>query len=233
MKIKSVFILLILVSSHLLLQAQGRRGKNESTMRIKAGVNYANITTTENGSVDKSNTLSSFHAGVMVDLPIAGILSFQGGLLYTGKGSKVEFGQPGDAVYAKGSSGPMYIEMPIQLVVKIPVVIGKIYVGAGPYGAIGITGKNKLEIQSGGTSVYSNKNIVYSGDEGTTPDVYGFGRLKRWDYGVNAVAGIEFSRFVIGANYGMGLADIKEGNNNNDNDQNKHRVLSFTLGLKL
>ena len=225
------FIACIIFSGVLL--AQGKVFKNRSSMQLKGGANFSNISISENGSVDKANTLSSFHLGVMVDLPLASILSFQGGLLYTGKGSKVEFGKPGDAVYVQGTSGPMYIEMPLQLVAKIPIVIGKIFVGAGPYGAIGITGKNKLTIQSGGATTYSNKNIAFSGDSTVTPSIYGFGRLKRLDFGLNALAGIEISRFIFTANYGMGFADIKEGNINNDNDNNKYRVLSFSVGLKL
>lgn len=215
------------------VSGQGRSASLESHMQIRAGLNYSNITISDNGSVDNANTLNSFHAGVLVDLPLAKVLSFQGGLFYTGKGSKVEFGKPGDAVYVKGTSGPMYIELPIQLVGKIPLGFTKILLGAGPYAAIGITGKNKLEIQSGGTTTYSNKDIQFSGDSATTPSIYGFGKLKRLDYGLNLLAGIEFSRFVLTANYGMGMTDIKEGNSNNDNDKNKYRVFALSFGLKL
>lgn len=65
----------------------------ESNFFIKGGVNMANVSITDNGKYDDANTLVSFHAGIMADLPISGWFSFQPGLLFTGKGSKTQSGQ--------------------------------------------------------------------------------------------------------------------------------------------
>ncbi len=215
--------------------SQGRTRRTESFI-VKGGVNLANISVTDNGRVDESNQLTSFHAGFAIDFPIVPGLSIQPGLLYTGKGAKTRVGQPGDNFYYKATSNPMYLELPVNLVAKIPLTqTSNFYVGAGPYAAMGITGKNKVETSVLGVTSYSNSDIKYSNDDPTTAqeENYGYGKLKRFDYGLNAQAGFEFARFVVGANYGYGLTKINSGTNNNADDKGKHRVLSFSLGLKL
>lgn len=111
----------------------------------------------------------------------------------------------------------------------------KIYIGAGPYAAAGIAGKNKVETHIVGVVNNSSKNIVYSNDNPTTSqeENYGYGKLKRFDYGINALAGIEFPKFTLGANYGYGLVKINSGTDNTSNDKGKNRVVSLSLGIKL
>ena len=59
-----------------------------------------------------------------------------------------------------------------------------------------------------------------------------FGVMKRFDYGLNGTAGIDLKKAVLSVNYGLGLAKLQSGSENSD-DNNKHRVLSFTIGFKL
>ena len=61
----------------------------------------------------------------------------------------------------------------------------------------------------------------------------GFGIMKRFDYGLNGTAGIDLRKVVISVNYGLGLAKLQSGSDSSDDDNNKHRVLSFTIGFKL
>jgi hypothetical protein len=57
--------------------------------------------------------------------------------------------------------------------------------------------------------------------------------MKRFDYGLNGLVGIETEDIVLSANYGLGLAKLQSGSGSGDDNNNKHRVLSFTLGFKL
>lgn len=231
---RGMFFLIVLFLYSMSSSAQGRQAKTESHFVVKAGINFSNITVTDSGSIDKANVLTGFHAGLMADLPLASFFSFQGGLLFTSKGAKTEIGKPGDNLYIKTTSNPLYIEIPLNFIAKIPIGFTKLVVGAGPYGAIGISGKNNTETQAvGSATVYSNKDIVFDGDSNATPSNYGFGNLKRFDYGVNVLSGLEFSRFTLLANYGIGLTNIKLGSSNTMNDKYKYRVLSFSLGIKL
>ena len=61
----------------------------------------------------------------------------------------------------------------------------------------------------------------------------GLGIMKRFDYGINGLAGIEFAKAVLSVNYGFGLAKLQSGSSSSSDNNNKHRVLSFTLGVKL
>src|SRR5688572_16441069 len=106
-----VFIL-ILISVSLNSSAQ-------SGARIQIGVNLSNVTRSD-GSIDESNMLSSFSAGLVGDIELAPTLYFQPALIYSGKGSKIQSGSPGTNGYYKQTFNPYYIDMPLNLVVKTP-----------------------------------------------------------------------------------------------------------------
>jgi len=171
-------------------------------------------------------------------VPLTGnAISLQPGILFTGKGSKIQRGNPSDNGYFKQSSNPYYIEVPVNLVFKAPIGTGtRFFAGAGPYIAIGIAGKNKTEGRTIlGTTFNSERDIQFSDDDPTTfseEEGTGFGVLKRFDYGLNGTAGIEGKSVVLGVNYGLGLAKLQSGSNSSQDNNNKHRVLSFTLGFK-
>jgi hypothetical protein len=229
----SAAVILVLTSA---VNAQVKTSTNHGGFMVKGGVNFANISVKDNGRVDKANTLTSFHAGIGYDIPFCNYFSLQTGLLYTGKGAKTQVGKQGDNLFYKATSNPMYLELPVNFVAKIPVgTYSNFYIGAGPYAAAGIAGKNKVETSILGLSGSTSKNIVYSNDDPTTSqeENYGYGKLKRFDYGVNALAGIEFPKFSIGANYGYGLTKINSGTDNTANDKGKNRVLSLSLGIRL
>lgn len=205
--------------------------------RIQAGVNLANVSVTNDGRIDDANMLTSFQAGIIGDVHIASILYLQPGVLFTGKGSKIEIGRPNENLYIKQTSNPFYIEIPMNLVAKLPFNSeSHFFFGAGPYGAIGIAGKAKTDKQVLGFASHYENSIVFSNDDPTTfneEEGTGMGVMKRFDYGLNGVVGVEGSKITLSAGYGLGLAKLQSGSNSGEDNNNKHRVLSFTLGLKL
>lgn len=203
---------------------------------LRAGVNLANVTITNDGDIDNNKTLTSFQVGVLGNLKIAPILYFQPGILFTGKGSKTSSGETTDATYFRATSNPYYIEIPASFIFKTPTGKVKFFAGAGPYLAIGVAGKNKVDGKFLGTSFHSEENINWSDDDPSTLDYEegsGYGIMKRFDYGLNGTAGVEFTNSVLSINYGLGLAKLQSGSNSSADDKNKHRVLSITLGIKL
>ncbi len=206
--------------------------------QIKAGLNLANVSTTDEGRVNDANQLSSFHVGIVGDLPIGSVLSFQPGILFTGKGAKTQSGDASSNNYSKATTNPFYIEVPANLVFKAPIGTNtKLFVGAGPYLGVGISGKTKIETVRpllGKSEI--ERDIEFSDDDPTTLDYEegaGFGVMRRFDYGFNGLAGIEGKSIVLGVNYGLGMAKLQSGANNNENNNNKHRVLSVSIGFKL
>ncbi|TWI80655.1 outer membrane protein with beta-barrel domain [Lacibacter cauensis] len=215
----------------------GSASAQESSVFLKAGFNMANVSVTDGGDVDEARMLPSFHVGLQGDIPvIKNILSIQPGLLFTGKGSKVQSGTQGSNGYFKASTNPYYIEVPVNVVVKAPLGDGaKFFVGAGPYAAMGIAGKRKLEYQALNIVYNRTDNIEFSNDDPTTSgeEGAGYGILRRFDYGLNGTIGFEGKTAMFSVNYGLGLAKLQSGADNNADANNKHRVLSFTIGFRL
>ncbi len=203
---------------------------------LKAGVNLANVSITNDGDIDEAKMLTSFQVGILANVKVAPFLSFQPGILFTGKGSKTESGAATDPTYYRATSNPYYVEIPANFVLKTPTGPIKFFAGAGPYLAIGISGKNIADGKIFGTSFHSEKAIEFSNDDPATLDYEegaGYGIMKRFDYGLNGLAGIETKNIVLSVNYGLGLAKLQSGSNSRADDKNKHRVLSFTVGVKL
>lgn len=214
------------------LSSQAQKGQ------LRVGLNLANVSVTDNGRVDEANQLSSFQVGVLTDIKLgSSFLSLQPGLLYTGKGSKVQKGTANQAGYFKQTFNPTYLELPVNLLFKAPIgSTSRFFAGAGPYVAMGISGKTKTEGTRALTGNYSfERDITFSNDDPTTfnqEEGTGLGVVRRFDYGLNGTAGIEGKNMVLGVNYGLGLAKLQSGTNSNADNNNKNRVLSFTLGFK-
>lgn len=208
----------------------------QSNARLQAGVNLANVSVTDNGRVDDANRLTSFQIGIIGDVHLGSILYFQPGVLYTGKGSKVQKGTEGTDGYFKQTFNPRYLEIPANILVKVPLgSASSFFVGAGPYLGIGIGGKVKTDGQTLGLTYSTDKDIKFSNDDPTTlnqEEGAGFGIVKRFDYGLNGTVGIEGKSLVLSAGYGLGLAKLQSGSNSSQDNNNKNRVLSFALGFK-
>ena len=206
--------------------------------QIRAGVNLANISVTSNGRVNQGNQLTSFQIGVIGDVKLgSSFLSLQPGVLYTGKGSQIQKGTAGQSGYYKQTFNPMYLEVPLTLVFKAPIGgANRVFFGAGPYAAVGVAGKVKTEGKNILGQTYNREqSIQFSNDDPTTfnkEEGAGLGLVRRFDYGLNGTAGIEARNLVLGVNYGLGLAKLQSGTNSGADNDNKHRVVSVTLGFK-
>lgn len=198
-------------------------------LQVRAGLNLANVSTNDKGEVSDANTLSSFQVGVLGDIPLAGLFYLQPGVIYTGKGSKIE--RDGTLGF-KATTNPFYIEVPVTGLVKVPMTPNSSFIaGVGPYLGIGVGGKRKIE----STFLNTERKIKFSDDDPTTFDDEegaALGVMRRFDYGFNTTVGIEGKSLVLSANYGYGLAKLQSGANSGEDNNNKHRVLSFTVGFK-
>ncbi|HEX6913630.1 MAG TPA: porin family protein [Chitinophagaceae bacterium] len=210
---------------------------NPGGVYIKGGLNLANISTTSDGRVDEANMLPSFHAGILADMPLGDAFSFQLGFLFTGKGSKTEIYASSSTTdnYYKLKTNPIYIEVPANFVFKVPFGNDtRVYFGAGPYIAMGIGGKTKGEQKLLGVTSSYERSIEFNNDDPATSgqEDASVNKLRRFDYGANALAGFEAGKLMIGVNYGIGLAKIGSSQANN-NDENKHRVWGISVGVQL
>jgi hypothetical protein len=222
----SVFSLLLL----LCFSVQAQRTKPV----LRVGVNLANISTKANGRFDQANQITSIQGGIVGDIHLASVVYLQPGILLTGKGSKFQSGKSGDAAFYKGTTKPFYVELPLTLLLKSPGR-NKFFVGAGPYIAFGAFGKNEIDGMVGIVPLHRERNIRFSDDDPSTmtfEESAGIGVMKKVDYGFNGTAGFEVRGVILAAQFGYGLAKLQSGSSNN-NDYNKNRVISFTIGFKL
>ena len=228
--LKKTFLMLLGSSAVLVATAQ-------SGVILKGGLNVANVSTSSSGQVEDAKSLTSFHAGALADISLSKIIYLQPGILFTGKGTKVQNGSQADANYYRATSNPYYIEVPANLVFKLPLgERSKVFFGAGPYMAIGVAGKNKVEGRYLGMNFDVENDIEFSDDDPTTfnfEEGAGFGVLRRFDYGLNGLAGLEFQKILLSVGYGHGLSKLQSGSDASSDDLNKHRVWSFSLGVKL
>ena len=230
---KKIFLALALTTSVALA--------TKAQVYVQGGLNLANITKTKDGQTEKNNLLPSFNAGILGRLELVDMFSLESGVLLTGKGSKAEtyFNNSND--YIKTKFNPLYIEVPLNAVVKIPFDAkgsngSNFFFHAGSYAAVGIAGKLRQDSKFGPLTSSSTSNIKFSNDDPLTSQQEDavYDKLKRFDFGLNFGGGVQLGKVILKANYGVGLTKINSTqSNNNADDKNKYRTLSFSVGFPL
>lgn len=203
----------------------------------QGGVNLANITKNGEGDTEDNNMLATFNVGIMGRFGLSKTIDIESGLLLSGRGSKAETYFNGGADYIKAKFNPLYVELPVNLVINVPLQNSTgIFFNAGPYAAIGVGGKSKLNTKVGPIESSSESDIKFSNDDPFTSeqDDAAYDKLKRFDFGVNAGVGLDLKTIILKANYGLGLTKVNSTEtNNSSDDKNKYRTLSFSVGIPL
>ena len=131
-----------------------------------------------------TKSLSSFHAGLTADFRLSNNLYLNSGVIYNNKGYNYEHN------YVSEEATPQYIDIPVQLSVRIPLSTTlKLELCAGPYAAFCIGGK------------VTDKYYYSVYDESFSSAYNGF------DYGLQAGAGLIIQhhiRLSVGYQLGMG-----------------------------
>lgn len=214
---------------------------------IVGGPNFAKVNETNNlpswDSIQNNfSKRTAAHFGFIADLPFSSRskLFFKPGILFSAKGRN--YLGVDDSLYKvrsnpdsfastlfieKGKQYINYIEAPLNLVLKIPIgKKAKFMIGAGPYLGFFLNGleqnEKRLVDVSNTFTQEENKNLL-TGD--------GAGKYAVMDYGVNGLAGFEFGRVFINANYSRGLKDFYKPANYTG--ALKHEVIGATLGIYL
>jgi hypothetical protein len=189
----------VLLASTFLTQAQVRIG-------VKAGTN---LSSQYRGDVGGSELFSlhafkGYHVGLVAETQLLKNVYLQPQLLFTHKGAKLN---NFEGSYAKIKMN--YIDMPVNLVYKIPVSFGKLFGGAGPVISYGFGGKIEQNGQS--NKLFATNN------------------WKHLDISANATAGIELNNGLFGSvSYQRGMKDIYKGDINV-----KNRSISVSVGYML
>jgi Outer membrane protein beta-barrel domain len=159
-------------------------------------------------SID-AKSMFGWKAGFVFDVPFGEDgWRFMPEINWVNKGFKVDLNttyltQP---VSVKGNSNIGYIELPLNIAYAVEMGDNNLIIGAGPYLAYGVAGKNDFEGSVGSQVVVSNNEKI---DFGSDP-----GQVKPFDYGANLTVGyLLHAGMMLRANYNLGLANISnEGN---------------------
>lgn len=168
------------------------------------------------------------HFGFIANLPFktGGNFYFQPGIYFYNKGRKFSARYDttvSQTLYVNASEFINYIEVPLNLVYKFPLGRNaKFMLGAGPYLSFFYTGKLKTETVA--------KNGDYTLDENKNPGVGDApGKYAVMDYGVNGLAGFEFGRVFLTANYSRGLKDFYKPDTYTGTL--RHEVMGMSVGV--
>lgn len=211
----------------------------KSQIYVQGGLNLANITTTNTGGTQHNNLLTTFNAGIMGRSNATEPIALEAGLLVDGRGAKSNsyLTSSTDDNYVKANFNPIYLELPVNFVLRLPLTHkNNIFLNAGPYVAMGIGGKTKVETSFLGVKSNSTSTIQFNNDNPTTSqqEESSYDKLKRFDYGVNLGAGLDLRKILFKVNYEYGLAKINSTQtNNSSNNNNKYRIVSISLGIPL
>jgi outer membrane protein OmpA-like peptidoglycan-associated protein len=182
------------------------------------------------------------HFGFVADLPFSSTskLFFQPGVFFSAKGrsylgnydSLLKLRSNPDSFgtkryIEKGKQFINYIEAPLNLVLKIKLgKKAKFTIGGGPYLGFFMSGLEQTEKRivdvSNSFSTNENKNLL-TGD--------GAGKYAVMDFGVNGLAGFEFGKVFLTANYSRGAKNFYQPANYTGDLKNE--VMGATIGVYL
>lgn len=212
--------------------------KAQVSLGVQAGYTSADFSFNGQNRSDYSNVASytkpvkGIHVDLLFNFPLPpDNLYIQSSLRFVTKGTTftpVKYEQPDltDTYVTSGTSMRLnYLEVPVNLVYKQPVGIGRVMVGAGIYGAYGLKGRYDYKVsRNGATVTKDSRDIQFSRSSNTNPSVM---RIFPWDMGLNGLAGFEFNNHVsLSANFARGVIDVDR----NNGTSTKNYCLGLTLG---
>ncbi len=180
---------------------------------IRGGINLANVALTglelDPDTKIEVNPIAAFHLGGIVEFDVVDNIALQSGLLFMGKGSKIvdtyEFLGEKDVYFYKYT--PLYLQVPINVLYDSE----SFFFGAGPYFALGISGKETDEL-----SIKEDISFGSTEEDDWTPLDYGFG----------AQGGIKINGIRVGFNFDLGLSNNYPSGWETD-EKSRNRIFSI------
>ena len=184
---------IIYILGFLLLAAIPSFSQEQNVTRVgfKGGVNFSNFRV---DGIQDNNIKAGLNLGLFFKLPVSEAVAIQPELLYSSKGSKLEYDNPiqGDGEYRFNMN---YLELPIMGVFSLG---DRFNIQAGPYVSY-LTSANIKNM---------DEDLSIQGVADLNEDSF-----KRFDYGLAAGIGYDFNGFIIGARYTYGLNEVGKSDN--------------------
>jgi hypothetical protein len=207
--------MLVAVFSGLIVSAQ------EFKVGVKAGFNASNFSGLEDpkeeGVKYTNNYKPGFHIGVAAQYLFTSQLGIETGLYYSQIGAKEEQSVSGGGLFFKytETSNPSYLQLPISLLYKFELGTDLyLYPSAGIYLGYGLGGKAKYKLDTN-IPLYDLELDFAEGEA----DFFGENSLaNRFDFGATFGLNLQYSNYVFGLGYDLGLTKINKEKTLNGND---------------
>jgi len=215
-----LFTLILVLSMPMAIGQNSEKGK--ISFAILGGINFQNLTGKDiSGDKLENDMIMGYHAGLNIQMPVAGEIYFQPGLIFSTKGARKITG-PFTSTY-----NISYIELPLNMVYKGRLGNGYVLLGFGPYIAFAIGGN--VTTVTGDVEVKTDiefQNKV----ELTDPLLSTY--LKAFDAGGNIFAGYEMAGGIFfHLNAQLGMLKINPENEWISNDESSVKNTGFGLSL--
>jgi len=181
---------------------------------------------------------TGFYGGFVAEIPI-GMLAFRPELNYIQMGSRTDVKNfLGDIQENKITLN--YIQVPLNIVYKVPVGAGHLFFGLGPTIALGVGGKNKMSYPADPSDPDFNRTVDVRFDGKKSDDYENANdadrvHFKRFDVGANAIAGVQLPMglfFKLGYYYNfMDINPDKDNADESDRASYKNRGLNVGIGF--
>ena len=185
-------------------------------------MNFAKYKESAEGVSLSSGTLTTFNVGVFADFKLPSNFSIQPAVNYTGKGGQFSASDNGAKAVTKLQL--YYLQVPVNAVYHVPVLVGDIYFGAGPYIAKGLSGKIKSTADDGqGNKSSATMDIKFGTGDGD--------EIKPMQYGADIIVGFKLKNgLLINANYDLGLSNDAP---HAGTGTNKSKVFGVSVGFSI
>lgn len=208
----------------------------EITYGVKGGASIANVRAPRRSDIYDIHQIRTYNFAAYVDLAFNDRFSLQTGLSVNGKGTRLTVGDRQSRTWTEYRSNPYYLELPVNAIAKIP--IGDIFtkcniiLGGGPYVAMGVAGRNKTNGELLDVAFSSEDNLKFSNNDKLVNMPNYYGEFKNFDFGLNALVGIEYHWATFNINYQYGAVNVNPGANLSPIDRMKNRVWSASIGVR-
>lgn len=197
---------------------------------IKAGVNLASVAedaSEETFSEQSKQSVLGFQGGLAFDLAPTSMFSIQPELIFIQKGGKVTY-EINESNKVENRYYYNYIEVPVMAKLKLygEESSSGLYLEAGPYAGLAISGKVKSKTTIFGVTSNSEDEFSFDNDD---PD----DRNRRLDWGFSFGGGVKFGQAYLDLRYNLGINNLLDQDADNQNDNKpyrRNRGIGLTLG---
>ena len=179
---------------------------------VRTGLSFASQST-DIADVISTNSVTTYNLSVIVEKPFKNSFYLQSGLGVIGKGV-ITYENAQTATYKL-----TYLDIPLNLLYKFNLPgSGKLYVGAGPYLSIGLSGNVQFE----NTNNTSGQSLEF----GNAHD------YKRLEGGINFTSGFELNNHLtFNTSYELGINNLATDDATDNVSVIRNRVFSVGLGF--